>query len=76
VTAGKLIFLNVWGNILFGYVGIREGIGGWTLQNLTKLLGEIHADPTFLDRGNTAERQMGIDMAKYRPTSGSMKVIN
>jgi hypothetical protein len=74
VTAGKQIFLNVWGNIFFGYVGVKEGISGGTLQWLTEFLG-VTTDPTFLNPGNYAERQMGIGMARYPATGGTMTSI-
>jgi hypothetical protein len=61
VTANKQIFLNVWGNVLFGYVGVHEGISASKLQTLTDALGETGIDPTFIDPGNHAERQMGFD---------------
>lgn len=32
VTWNKQIYFNVWGNVLFGYVGMREGFSAWFLQ--------------------------------------------
>jgi RHS repeat-associated protein len=75
VTANKQIFLNVWGNVLYGYIGMHEGIDSFTLQALVNILGYTNIDPTFTNPGNRNERQMGIDMAKYPPTGGSMTAV-
>jgi RHS repeat-associated protein len=75
VTANRQIAVNVWANVLFGYLGIREGIDGGTLQGLPNDLAKIHLDPTFGSPGNNTERQMGIDAAKYPATGGSLEAV-
>jgi RHS repeat-associated protein len=75
VTSTKQIFLNVWGNVLFGYIGINEGFPGWEVEDGTNALGVLGFESTFSNPGNFAERQMGIDMARYPATGGSMTSI-
>jgi hypothetical protein len=68
-TSNKQIYLNVWGNILFGYTGVEAGFGGSVLQSITDGVGwaggliGLGSFGNFNNPGNHLERQMGIDMA-------------
>ena len=62
ITASKQINYNVWGNILFGYVGRRAGFSSHFLElGATGQLtyGWLVGKQTI---GNYIERQMGYDM--------------
>ena len=61
MNSNRQIYLNVWGNMLFGYIGFAEGFLGAVLNDGLKVLGKYHYK-TFDNPGNVLERQMGYDL--------------
>jgi len=64
VLQNEQIYVNVWGNILFGFVGRAAGFSGHVLQAGGGLEGDLHHTNT---PGNRIERQMGIDLWNNYP---------
>ena len=76
VTQSKQIYFNVWGNVLYGYVGMRADFSARNLQNGAEAAGW----PKTNTAGNYIERQMGIDMyhlvgSHYTPYSITRVII-
>lgn len=59
ITANKQIYFNVWGNLLFGYVGLRENFTETQLETGGIVAALIAGTNT---PGNNIERHMGYDM--------------
>jgi RHS repeat-associated protein len=74
VSRTRQIFLNVWGNIFFGYVGRAGEFSTGQLKDGVALYGL--AFPNFNNPGNVIERQMGYDLFDNHPDSLSDANIN
>jgi len=58
-NSNSQIYFNVWGNLLYGYIGLRENFTQQTLEagaTIEAVLAETNTP------GNRIERQMGYDM--------------
>lgn len=59
ITANRQIFYNVWGNLLYGYIGLRENFTEQVLELGATIAAILGDTPT---PGNTIERHMGYNM--------------
>jgi RHS repeat-associated protein len=74
VNASKQIFLNVWGNIFFGYVGRAAEFTAQNLKMGVNAAGLISS--SFNNPGNVIQRQMGYDLFTNHPNSLSSANID
>jgi hypothetical protein len=78
VNASKQIFLNVWGNIFYGYVGRAAELSTYDLKAGVNALGGIGGGSlaNLNNPGNVIERQMGYDLFANHPNSLSSANID
>ena len=74
VSQRRQITLNVWGNILYSWLGMDLGFDSLTLQAFPNALSYLGA-PSFGFPANRQERQMGIDLFNSHPGSVSPSTI-
>ncbi len=75
ININKQIYLNVWGNIFYGYVGRAAEFTTGDLKAGVNLAGKL-GGKSFSNPGNKIQRQMGYDLFHNHPSSLSDADIN